>query len=68
MPTKGGISFPMVLVVTIIVVAIIVAFFYIFIFNTKTKLEGVFGDLTKSIGSYGCSALGPFRSFICPGG
>lgn len=65
---KGGVSFPIVLVVTIIVVAIVIALVYIFLFNTKVRLEDAFGDLTKSFTSFSCSILGPVRGFICPGG
>ena len=68
MALKGGISFPIVLVVTILVVAIVVALVYIFVFQTKDKLEDAFGGLTKSVSDFGCSAMGPMKSFVCPGG
>jgi len=68
MPTKGGVSFPLVLVVTLIIVAIIISLLYIFVFNTKTSLEKAFADLVKSVGSFSCSLLGPVQGFICPGG
>lgn len=68
MQNKGGVSFPIVLVVTLIIVAIVIALAYIFLFNTKVRIEDAFGDLTKSITSFSCSLLGPVRGFICPGG
>lgn len=68
MPEKGAVSFPLVLVITIIIIAIVIYLAYIFLFNTKTRLEGGFADLTKSISDFSCSILGPVKSFICPGG
>lgn len=57
----------MVLVVTLIIVAIVVALVYIFVFNTKVRLEDAFGDLSNSISEFGCGSLGPASSFVCPG-
>lgn len=65
---KGGVSFPLVLVITLIVVAIVIALAYIFLYNTKVKLEDAFSDLTKSVGAFACSLFGPVKGFICPGG
>lgn len=64
---KGAVSFPIILVITIIIVAVVIYLAYIFIFNTKTNLEGAFADLTKSIGQFACSLFGPLKGFICPG-
>ena len=66
MAEKGGVSFPIVLVVTIILVAIVVLLAYLFIFQTKVKLETAFEDLVKDIGNFGCSLLGPLSGTICP--
>jgi uncharacterized protein YoxC len=66
MSAKGGISFPMVIVVAIIIAAIVLALAYIFIFNTKTNIEESFADLTKSVTSFACSGLGIASGALCP--
>ena len=68
MSLKGGVSFPLVLVVSIIVIAVVIAFLYVFIFQTKGSLEGSFEELTDDVGEFGCSTLGPVQGFICPNG
>lgn len=65
MAQKGGISMPLVLVVSIIVVAIIIAFVVIFLTTTHAKLETGFDGLVKSINQMFCSMLGAFRGFLC---
>lgn len=63
---KGGVGFPMVLVVSIIIIAIVIALIYIFTFETKVRLEGAFEDLVKSVSNFGCSLLGPVSGTFCP--
>ena len=66
MPIKGGVSFPMVIAVSIIIIAIVIALIYIFVWNTKVKLELAFEDLVGSIGNFGCSLLGSVKGSVCP--
>ena len=68
MSSKGGISFPMVLVVTLIIVAIVIALSYIFIFQTSERLQGAFTEIIDSATKFGCNVLGPVQSFVCAEG
>lgn len=65
--SKGGVSFPMILVVTLIIAAIVLAVAVYFIVTSKESIEVLFADSVKSIQRFFCGLFGPAGSLICAG-